>query len=201
MAKKQKPHAKNSFRKLLFWSFSVLAAVMFGLQTAAIVHLYKQVGRLDSATIERLIIQSVDGLSQPMPVEAQSGQRYIPAARLVFPAASLKDSLPVDYIAYQEDGKDPVIQLNSRYTMSAVKSRMMSSQGLEEKFTVVPKLQACSRQVVITFDARAEHVAKDPVKIAEKKLGDGRTAYIFEDRACGKDANRLIEFAQQVESY
>lgn len=197
----KKRNAQQSYiKRYLILGFGLLA-VALAVQSAAIFWLHKQVQLHSTDKIERLILQSVDSLQWRLAVDAQTGRQYVPAARLAFPADTIQNPLLASYIPYQEDGQEPVLQFNTQYVMNAAKSRMVSVENFEEKFADVPKLQACTRHVSLTFDDKAEKAARDPIKVGTKTLADGRTIYLFQDRACGRDANRLIAFLKQVESY
>ena len=194
MATKQK--AKNLFRKptntqRLFWLVIVLIiALAIAVQTFLFTELFRRTDEYSTERIKTIIIESVKDLNKDPAVDPQTGKNHIPEARLVLP--------PTKDVELQYSGDKDLVQASDRANVNGAATKVLNANSIEKVFENVPELQACSRQIVISFtDINLEDV--EPVFI--QKLADGRTASVYKNTKCQGDSSYLIEYLKQIQSY
>ncbi len=161
--------------------------------------------------IENLVIRAVDGLLDPLPIDAQSGKGYVASVRLVLPGVPPQlTGLMYSYFP-AVDSSPAELHFTTNSIMSAAKSKVLSAgvnpardvrQSTEAAFKQIPNLQACSRGVSIVIDKPLESTTDALKDLGSKKLSDGRTVYLYSETGCAYDViNSLAQYIKQVESY
>jgi hypothetical protein len=191
MSKKQKRISKSTIALVAVLILLTIGVVVNTVIATYTLHATKQ---QDDKRLAALIIDATEQLSRPIPVD-MSGKYYIPAARLILPAPDT--SLGEVFYNYSPAGNDidEEVRLASKNAMrSAQFSLLNASGGTKVIFDAVPKLQSCARGVQITFTPQKGQQAD-----ATKLLASGKTAHFYTESLC-RNA-KLLEFAQQIESY
>lgn len=193
---RQTKKSKPRFSKL-----SVFIAVYSVITTLALVaigsfvyfnHLVLANLNQQDETIIQLIGDAIGGLSAPLPRDARSGNYYIPESKLTFSSLNAPKSL-----TYYVEDNDIHIPAQKAYAMALSHSRSVNK--LEESFSYVPKMQACSRGYLLTFSSPDTELG---VKVVfDKKLRDGRTLTVAKDTACPNFDSETEEALRTIDSY
>ena len=150
-----------------------------------------------------MITDAIRGLSKEATIDGPTREVYLPEAQLVLPAYP-KDikGLRYSYSPAQKEGNFKAeIQVTTNETLQSAINNIYVSEKTEHIFEGVPKAQACGRQIVIVFEdiyGRSDH---DNVKVGTAKLADGRTAFLYLDKACKENSEALIRYLQLIQSY
>lgn len=197
---KNKTQKKRAgIRPVLFGAGAAVVAVLVGLQLWFNLFLYRQQALLGVEKIQFLIVDAVRGLSREVPRDPQSGQLYIPEARLTLPPSDEIGTLRYSYSKASE-GFSEEVRLASQTAISSGVSGVVSSVTMEETFQAVPKLQACSRQFMITFGASPDDTDGYELQF-QKPLADGRTANLLLSIDCSDFSDELTDYLRNIDSY
>lgn len=159
---------------------------------------HRAVSDLSSHTIGNLIVEAVDGLSTPVPMDAQTGNLYVQDAKLTLPPATEQTpALLYSYYPGDESGQEELRLVDASAVRSA-KVPVISGQSMESVFEAVPKLQACARGYLVVFSERTE---TDIPKVFQKQLRDGRTIYVYLEDACDEGKQNMLDYLWHIESY
>lgn len=197
MAKKTKPTKLNQ-RKVVALALLTIIFVAIGSLTYALQITRKQLDDVSSVKIANLIVLAVENLTQPVPEDARTGERYIAAARLRLPASDQMDNLLLYHYSPALGDAQAELTLASRTALGITKSKVLGGSNHQATFDAVPELQACSRAFRVTFAPAADN--ESPLTF-EKKLADGRTAYVYADSGCDINRESMTEYLRQLESY
>lgn len=161
-----------------------------------------QVVRMENAsgtTMKLLLVQAVDGLSSPAPVEATTGKMYFPQERLVLPAPPGNVNSQVEY-RYNPAWEDQPAELFivNMFGLLSAKSQIMSAPDVDNIFTEVPELQACSRGYSLVYNEITNN--QNTFKFS-KTLADGRQLYVYLDTACTQISEEFESYLKQIDSY
>lgn len=181
-------------------------ALLAIVQLAFNVYVWKYVVNRDDGRMASLVIDAIDNLGSPVPVDAQTGKRYIAEERLVLPAAT-PDAQRLTYIydAVSEGHPaeltltTPALTATPRNVIRNVAATKVSAnEGANRVFELVPTLQACSRGVHVVFgELDTEGLNHE----GSKTLADGRTVNFYSESECSGDMAPLVGYLKQVESY
>ena len=200
MAKKvQKP--KLDQRKVIAVILTALIIASIG-YVAVIQRLQqRQLNDLSTLKMALLVNEAVNNLHEPLPIDAQTGQRYIPEVRLRLPANSdLSSKLEYYYNAAQNEFPEE-LRVSSVAAMGPQQSKVLSAQNFEMMFEAIPKLQACSRgfQFVLGDDRLK---AETGYTVAfEKALADGRALHVYYENECPVPDYFDMNYLKQIDSY
>ncbi len=185
---------KQSVRNRLVRLSLVSIVVLTILNTVAIYFIWRSDAKRNDGAIGTLIINAVEGLNQPVVTEPISGMVYMPPSRYVLPTAE-SDVGRIVY-RYSEATADYPAELNvaSWSDMLSDKTKIITSNTVDEVLSYVPHLQACARGVRIV-----DNLDSDGKPVATKKLNNGQTLYFYEEEDCNNP--ELLRYVQQIESY
>lgn len=186
--KKTKPKSPRKINRKLLVGVVFIALLIAG-QGYVNYFLWRKTLVTDPSVIRSLIISSGDALYRDAPVDAQSGDLYIPEARLRIPRVSGQSSLHYSwYAASSEDDQDEEVYLSAAsWTKSRTKlftDPQDNPRPIEALFAAVPNFQVCSRQFLIKFTKRPPTIDVNYVQTESLTLADGRTAFLYEHKQC-----------------
>ncbi|HEX7259956.1 MAG TPA: hypothetical protein VF272_03425 [Candidatus Saccharimonadia bacterium] len=176
-----------------FLAATILVLTAFTVYTSAVtIELLRS--NIGGDRLATTIVRAGENLNRPLVIEPLSGKAYIPAAKLVLPAAT--DSLgEVLYRYYPPvNGSTAELYLASKSDMRSAEIPLLSSKDVNGLFATVPTFQACGRGIHITFQPEKEGAA-----VATKRLGSGTTAYFYDEPKCQNPD--LLDYAKQITSY
>lgn len=212
MPKQTKP-AKRSLqlpprRRVFFITAITVLLFVAVLQVAFVVAIFRakrwvyMVGAEQSVT--QLIVDAVDGLHKPAPVDGPTGKVYMPDARLVLPPANIATEI---FYSNVGDSQTPELQITARYIVGQAKAKLRSAQqqpnysgSVRGIFEHVPELQACSRGVQLYF-SKPNLDSAQFTDHGTKQLADGRTVYLYTEPLCQADMTDLVAYIKQAQSY
>jgi len=152
----------------------------------------------NGTTVKILIMQAIDGLSSPAPIEATTGKVYIPQARLVLPAPpqTIGPEVRYQYSPSWEDTPEELRIVNMFGVMSA-RSQLMGAANLEDAFKAVPELQSCARGYSLSFNKR------DDVGdlVFNKVLANGRELNVYLEPACQQKNEDFENYLKTIDNY
>ncbi len=204
-------------RKPLVIAGVVIALCLLAFQAYVDVCVYVNVinpkgGRDGGAVIATLVGAAAYSLDKPAPVDAASGQVYIPEAHIVMPAYTGLGQIEYLY----ENGKyvpsGTEINLTSTQIVNLAKDKLWVGLANDNNraawhgfsgskmFSAVPSLQACARGVQI-FYAKQNSLGGDYVFQGSRPLKDGRTLYIYSETGCQQNQVPVISLAKNAQSY
>lgn len=149
--------------------------------------------------IGQLVVNAVDNLSTPIPIDAQTGKLFVAQTKLVLPPNTL--SLPVEYRYWEGDKANPAGEVHIPDTVAALRYRalVLASSTTQKMFEEIPELQACTRGYTIAF-APQDSLENNKL-VFTKQLADGRTLYAYRDKGCPNYSVDLEDYLKQFESY
>lgn len=139
---------------------------------------------------------AVVGMRSPI-IDPLSNKAYVQPARLVFQGA---DDSP--QLVFR--GDKSVVQVGSADRIARASVVVKNATAFSFVDSYVPALQACTRQFVIQFTPGTPQVSDRPEQtrlLLEKRLADGRTAYIYQDRYCTGNADAVKAYLSTIGSY
>lgn len=157
--------------------------------------LYQQSHVQANVSIARLIVDAVDNMNSPLPKDPKTGVVYFSEAKLALPPTPTNIG-PITYSYHTAlDGFDPALRLAQNNDIQSAKSPVLAAQAsLDKTFEGVPKLQACARGVLITYNQKdVQHAA------GSKVLSDGKTVYFSTEPLCPSES--LLTYAKTIDSY
>lgn len=159
---------------------------------------YHQAYKIASAEpIKSLILNSIDSLGQDAPVEETTGDVYFPAAKVYLPQPT--DNTRLGYARNAtEDPRD--FSIYDRLIINVAKNDMLQAEDFDKAFAAVPKLQACSRGVLIRFSQQTDSGFESQSATETLRLADGRLLYASYDTGCSANAD-LLERLRSLRSY
>lgn len=206
---KTKQNKKNSIKQFRFTKQSVPIVVLSTITGLLVVTvligaffiqgMWWQQQVEGNGKITTLILQAAEGLNAPAPIDAKTGKVYIPQAKLVLPARTSTAGSELHYrYSSAQDGQPEELAIVNEYGFRQARTEMISAMNLEDTFTEVPALQACLRGYQIYFAPIAD--TKNPLTFS-KKLGDGRTVYVYLDSGCKQRNPDFEAYLKQIDSY
>lgn len=149
----------------------------------------------DNQRLSTLILQAVDRVNHPLPIDAPSGKVYFAAAKLSLPAVPTTLGELVYTYSFSDGASIDGLHLASLSDIRMREGPITNySHDSKAMFDQVPKLQACARGIALNFQA-----SEDQSPVATKQLADGRTLYFYTEPLC--ENAELLEYAQQIQSY
>lgn len=184
---------------ILLASFGLLLIVALAVQLAIYEDIYRRLDAQEQqgTTIKTLVVESVRNAQRETVTDPVSGKVYIPDARLV-----LSGSADAPRLSYSGDKTE--LNIAQDAVVDQAVAGVYSGQSLNDTFNHVPCLQACSRQIVLRFQAPDKNnaVRSDHMKqVFTKQLADKRTVYAYQDTGCASSADTLITYLQTIQSY
>ena len=159
---------------------------------------HRAVTELSAAEQAReLIVRSVDNMMRDVPVEARSGDLYIPEGRLTLPRPA--EVVALSYYVDKSSGGE-VYGIVNRVVYERQVSKVMSTRTVKEVFQHAPKLQACARGVVLSQERRNPEAIPDPVHKGVVGLAGGKQLHMYIDKGCLEN-DATAELLQSVKSY
>ncbi len=149
--------------------------------------------------ITTLILQAVDDLDIPIPIDAQTGKAYIPQVRLVLPIKPSTIAPELEYRYSAAQGEFPEeLSIPHTHGIWRARSAMIGARTFDDIFNIVPKLQACSRGYKLSFSPKNDEQEK---LIFTKKLADGRDLYVYLENVCDEPNEDFENYLKQINSY
>lgn len=172
----------------------VILFLLFAVQTLFSFILLQRIQSTESYRISNLINQSIDALNRDLPIEPKTGVAFIKEAGLTLPP--IPENVGYVTYSYQRPNEDfkAILHLARKNDISAAKSAMTGKESIEEALDQVPRLQACSRGVSISYDEKDIQQAA-----GSKQLANGKTVYFSTEPLCNNE--NLLIYAKQVDSY
>lgn len=139
---------------------------------------------------------ATENMREPI-IEPLSNKTYLQPARLVLHG---QDDSP--QLRYRDDRTR--VHIGSVERINRASNVVKHGTSHSSISSYLPALQACTRQFVLQFSPEVPDVSQysqHTVRIFDKKLSDGRTLYIFQDKLCTGNANDVIAYLQTVDSY
>lgn len=167
-------------------------------------HLLNRVQVLEGQKIERLITESIKAINKDPVIEPISGKVYLIEPRLVLPAypQQLIRGIHYGYSPALVDVKDEEeLQITSDIALNYGITGLRTAQGLNGVFDAVPTAQACTRQMIIKFKPGSESSFTGYSPVSTRKLADGRTLELFTADQCNYEADELVKYIEQIQSY
>ncbi|MBA3758695.1 hypothetical protein H0X10_03635 [Candidatus Saccharibacteria bacterium] len=200
MVKKSQKTFRVTQKKVI--AIMLAALIIAGIGYIAFMQKVMQVriDELSTIKIGMLILEAEDSLNSPILTDAQTGDRYIPEARLRLPANSFSaNRLKYFYSAKSGDTHEEV-RLSSVAAVNAPRVKIMSATSIENLFEAVAQLQACSRGFRLTFEKIAQP-EEDLTLVFEKNLKDGRLLSVNAEDSCNTPDYFDLEYLKQIDSY
>lgn len=191
-------------RVLGFVILAILLGVMLFLQLWFNNHLLSRIQVLEEAKIEKLITDNLRTLNEDPVVEPLSGKVYLPGPRLVLPAypKELLGGIQYYYNPVIPDGNDQeILHITSEFALNYGIAGMRSAEGHNGIFEAVPTAQACTRQIIVQFETGTEPELPDYSSVGTRRLADGRTLELFTADQCDQNAELLVKYVEQIQSY
>lgn len=200
MIKKNKNNSESFQKKVI--AIVLAGALIAGVGYLAVMQriLDDRVNELSTIKIGSLILEAVDNLNDPLPINPQTGEKYIPEARLRLPANSSSSNRLEYYYSAESVDMPEEVRLASTTALASSRTKIMSATSQEALFAAVPRLQACSRGYRITF--KNDIPIEDGLTVVlEKTLKDGRFLRVLEEEACDMPDYFDISYLKQIDSY
>ncbi len=203
--KKQYKKDKLPLRKRLFGSpkravGSFVGLVVLGL-VAYIAYGYIWVGSYNYRTtlnyasadsIRTLILQAAKNVVKDAPVEAKTGDIYFPEAKLYLPLpdsyVDLGYRIPVD--------NSGGLHIADRLVLANREAHILSAQNVDEVFERIPKFQACSRGVFLTYNQEKPNEIYEPELKQTIRLSNGKTLYAYIEKGCQENSGTALLLTQ-----
>lgn len=148
----------------------------------------------DAISVRSLIINAAENTKAPAPIDAKTGDAYFPQAKLYLPNP---DPMAQFTYAYDKDAKE--LSVSSRTVFGQAAAPLYAAANVSELFSGIPKLQACQRGVKLTYQKRDNK--DNPERLhASIKPGNGKTLYIYTEKACPELDAEAIQL-RQLQSY
>jgi hypothetical protein len=202
MPKKTGKNSKSfAIKRVLVPSVLAILVVAAIVQSLLIAYLLYQNRILDNARISSLIQQAADGLNQPVSKDPRSGEVFISEARLTLPPVPAQ----LGQIVYSYSGPyanfQPFLRLARQNSISSSASQLLAGgASVEKTFSAVPKMQACTRGITVSYADYAEQTGQPgPTAAGKKVLSNGKTVYFFTEPLCPEPD--LLKYAKQIDSY
>jgi hypothetical protein len=180
----KKPKARRRVNKKLL---ALVAGVALLISVQAFINylLWSRTIENDPSVVRSLVIEANDNLYRAAPVEATSGDIYLPEARLRIARAPGQKTLHYAYYpAVAADRQDEEVYLSGEgWNQGRVKLYTAGGeQTVSSFFAQVPYFQACSRQFLIKFKKNGASISTNYTATQHLTLADGRTAYLYENQ-------------------
>ena len=134
-----------------------------------------------ASSTRELIFKAIDNLEVDAPIQATTGDVYFPPAKLYLPYADSFQKLAYMYNA--NDKGDHFLSITDYKVIGRVEAQMSNAMKIDEIFDKVPKLQACSRGVTVSF----KPLTKNDIDADLRKtvhINNGKTLYLYLEKAC-----------------
>lgn len=165
---------------------SVIVALL-GLAAYAVLHYkarydlaYQQSGMV---AIRELVIRAAEGVKTPAPVDPETGNIYMPEARLYVPRDIALSQLTYAYMPSGEANKEE-LSVSTERVFGHTTAKLYTATNMTEMFEAIPTVQSCQRGVKLTY-SKTENPDTDILK-QTVVLNNGRTLYLYAEKACGE---------------
>jgi hypothetical protein len=191
---------KKLLKKSILPAIITLQFLLIGILAWYLYWTHIEVNMQSTIKISTLINNAVEALNSPIPQDAKTGTLYIREAKMTLPPAP--DRSLMFYYSYNPsiDGMNEEIRFSNKQLVDMQKNKVYAHQTLKEVFDEVPKLQACSRGYLVIFN-KPDKFETDGHEVFQKKLKDGRTAYVYLEDKCADNKEKFIPYLQQMDSY
>lgn len=198
-AKNTTPLPRQKLAIITLGIITFMLIVLMAVGTYFLYYLWKAQERESNTKITTLILQAIDGLDSPIPIEAQTGKAYMPQVRLTLPQrpSTVGAELEYRYSPAQDDYPEE-LSIPNIYGFWAARSLMINGQNMEETFAAVPALQSCARGYQLQFKPATD--TQNPL-IFTKPLADGRTLHVYLDSGCSERNQDFEDYLKQIDSY
>jgi hypothetical protein len=149
--------------------------------------------------IGTLVNRAVGSLNWPTAIDAQTGRVYIHEAKLTLPPAEQAQKLYYYYSPAFQDSQAE-LRLKDKLNVDMQTSKVAAASDPYAVFDAVPKLQACTRGYLVVFSPATGGETNGKI-IFQKKLKDGRTAYVYLESACADNLENMLPYLKQMDSY
>ena len=202
-SRSSKTTQQKSSNKSHFQSITVILLVVLTLSSIAswwfISYLWSVQKSEGNIKVASLILQALDGLSTPAPIDAQTGKIYFPQVRLVLPMATDTVLSEIEYRYSPPEVSAPEeLRIVNVHGLQSARSAMVGAQNMEDTFEQVPKLQACTRGYQVSFAPVTD--TQDPL-IFTKQLLNGQNVYVYQDAGCNQSNEYFENYLKQIDSY
>lgn len=183
---------------VLSWLLPIIVCLLvigFLVQSYFTFYLFRQSQVQGNAHIGRLIVEAAENLNKPVTKDPKTGAVLVSEAKLTLPSVPTKlGTIVYSYEGVSEDS-GPLLRLASQNDINSAKSPVLAANtSVEKTFEAVPKLQACARGVLITFNQ------KDVQQEAGTKvLSNGKTVYFSIEPLCSNED--LVQYTKEIDSY
>lgn len=192
-AKYKKHHQYKKFLLFFILGLLIFVAFFYGIM---IKYTFEQSVRNDNWRIGQTIIDSVEALMRPAPVDAISGKVYFANQRLMLPPipSTLGRLNYYDSWGLRTSGTDE-LNISSARDILQSKAKITFNDGdINSIMAAVPKLQACSRCILVTYSKTNSQQYG-----GQKTLASGKTIYFYSEGKCRNP--ELLEYVKQISSY
>lgn len=148
------------------------------------------------SSVRELILLAVRGAKKNAPVEPKTGDIYFPESRLFLPSPHM--ALPLTYV-FDEDAVSGPIENLSISTYPVRGSEGLYTAQNNEEFAAVPKLQACSRGIKLSYEQFPASDTDDELQHTTH-LNNGKTLYMYLEKAC-PDLKEAANALQAIQAY
>lgn len=194
-----KKYPKQKIAIIMLSIVSLLLVLGLAVGAYFISYIWKVQKDESNSRISTLILQAVDGLNRPVPIDAQTGKAFLPQVRLSLP---ISDNATVDELQYRYspalNGNSEELSIVNSYGFIKARSSLISAQKSEETFNMANQLQACARGYQFLLNPNNE---RQRTLRFTKKLNDGRELYVYLDNGCNDINDDFENYLKQIESY
>lgn len=192
-AKYKKHHQYKKFLLFFILGLLIFTAFFYGIM---IKYTFDQTVRTDNWRLGQEIINSVEALVRPVPVDAMSGKVYFANQKLMLPQVpNTLGQLNYYYSWGLRSSETDELNISSARDVLQPKAKMTFSNGdLTSIMETVPKLQACTRGILVTYKK-----IDGPTYGGQKTLANGKTVYFYSEDKCRNP--ELLEYVKQINSY
>jgi hypothetical protein len=149
------------------------------------------------SNVRELILLAVRGAKKDAPVEPKTGDIYFPESKLFLPNPHMV--LPLTYVFDEDAVSGPIENLSiSTYPVRGSEG-LYTAQNNEELFAAVPKLQACSRGIKLSYEQFPISDTDDALQHTIH-LSNGKTLYMYLEKAC-PDLKEAADALQAIQAY
>jgi len=182
-------------RRLIFTAIGVLVVAVLTAQMLFIRDLYARIDRLEPQTMKDVLVDAVSNLNKEPVPDPTTGRLFLPASRLVLPAST------ETHVYYRGGAEDSTLVFSDGGTQEQAIAKLRTAPSLTDTFKELSGLQMCTRQVVVSFNVPDPKDSDDKLTLKNtKKLGDGRTAYVYQNQ-CPYGAEALLKTLDQMQSF
>ncbi len=205
-SKKTKNNPKKKHVSATFLVPAVVILVCFGLVLSILYTNSKNIERIDEKVdrdlLNTFLFEAVDSLTTPIITNSQTGDLYIPQAKLYVENDSSFNQSIYEY-RYDENPIDdyPLLIVTSNTAKNYYKNQIRMANSSEDALDFVPNLQACQRGVQLFTEDDNHENYPERIFAYTLKVEDGRSFNVYYEDKCETEIQDTLELVKKLKSY